>query len=134
VLLISDDEQQTNLAVEVIEGATAPVQGWVSLRSGEKLPAPTVRCRCVASASVRFCTLIRPQPVAESEQRISAKLLAVSSTVRQEKQPPPLALEINVGGHCDHLLLAPSTAGREKRFGTLASSQELFYRRSEISA
>jgi hypothetical protein len=134
LLLIGNDEKRTNLGVEMIAGATEPVQGWVSLRSGEKLPAPTVRCRRMAAAPVRFCTLIYPQPVSKRARCLSAKSLAVSSAATAENPPPPLALEINMGDHCDHLLLAPGTEGTEKRFGAWASNQELFYIRTEISA
>ncbi len=44
----------------IIQGATEPIQGWVSLYSGKKEPAPVLRYRHVGSTPVHFISLLCP--------------------------------------------------------------------------
>jgi hypothetical protein len=49
--------------VDVVRGATDPVQGWVSVESGRREPAPVVRYRREADLPVRFAFLLAVGPV-----------------------------------------------------------------------
>jgi hypothetical protein len=66
---------------EIITGATAPIQGWVSFYSGEKQAAPTLRYRQIRTAPTQFCTVLYPY---QAGRNVAVSVL-------------PLQLDINEG-------------------------------------
>jgi hypothetical protein len=51
-----------SLRVDVVSGATDPVQGWVSFYSGEKLAAPVVTYQQTVQLPALFGTVLYPHP------------------------------------------------------------------------
>jgi hypothetical protein len=121
--------------LEIIEGATEPVQGWVALYSGEKLSAPVLRYRRQVAAPTTFCTLLYPRsPTAPSgsvkatQSPVTAKA-AISDLTRLGASLT--ALTIDTGDHLDCLLIAPGTSGVGKVFGNHETDAELLYMRQQ---
>ncbi|RMF33051.1 MAG: hypothetical protein D6759_07460, partial [Chloroflexi bacterium] len=50
------------LSTQIISGSTQPIQGWVSLESGERLPAPTVCYTWDGPLPLLLATVLFPEP------------------------------------------------------------------------
>jgi hypothetical protein len=57
-------------AGEVLIGETEPIQGWISYRSGEKMPAAVLRLRQVGAVPVQFVTLCAPLSLSGTPPRV----------------------------------------------------------------
>jgi uncharacterized heparinase superfamily protein len=129
------------LQTEIITGATEPIQGWVSLYSGEKRPAPTLRYRREATVPVNFCTVLYPQTVGRASDPVTLTSLSVTlendnSAETQMTGPARqmlTALTIDNDGCVDYLLVEAESnqerRGRRKRFADYTTDAHLFYRR-----
>jgi hypothetical protein len=52
----------SSLQVDIISGATDPIQGWVSFFSGERVAAPVLRYRKDVQVPTSFVTVLYPHP------------------------------------------------------------------------
>ncbi|MCC6454711.1 MAG: alginate lyase family protein [Caldilineaceae bacterium] len=118
-------------SLELITGATEPVQGWVSRYSGEKSPAPVLRYHRQTAAPTCFCTLLYPESAAAAQSSIQATHLAVTTEPTLADQTTLSALRIETDEHLDHLVIAPDSAGIAKRFDGYETDAELLYMRRQ---
>jgi hypothetical protein len=116
-------------SVQLIEGDTDPVQGWVGLYSGEKSPAPALRYHRVADAPTSFCTLFYPQSARSQPKSLGATQLAVTTKPAIADLSGITALAIDTGDCLDYLVIAPGTKGICKRFADYETDAELLYMR-----
>jgi hypothetical protein len=98
----------TPLAAELVRGASAPPQGWVSRRYGEKSPAPVVILRLQAVLPAAVATLLRATPAAATESWRLAPLAA-----RRAEDPAALAFMVESDRRRDLVLYSPSGAPLE---------------------
>jgi hypothetical protein len=130
IIAVNDTES----SIEMIEGALDPVQGWVSLYSGEKRPAPALRYRRTGAAPTYFCTVLYPhsapsKPGARATIKANQVVLATKPSISE--QPGQLALTIEMDETLDHLVIAPGTAGIAKLFAGFETDAELLYMRQQ---
>jgi hypothetical protein len=114
------------LQTELIEGATAPIQGWVSFFSGEKLPAPTLCYRCEAVAPVQFCTVLYPYANGKTAPVVLSPL-AVEVEGRSQADNGVTGLRLEMAAHVDYLVLDRSAATRRKTFAGYETEGPLAY-------
>lgn len=86
-----------NWHVDTIIGATNPIQGWVSLFSGEKKPACVIGYHHEGITPVQFCTILYPYRVGE-EPRVVVSRVDTDDLNR-------LALRIEASEQIDHVLI-----------------------------
>jgi hypothetical protein len=111
--------------LEVIEGATDPIQGWVSTYSGEKEASPVLCYRLQCPVPVRFVTLLIPAGAGDSPPEIRPVL--AGSTPGE-----PLLLDVGFDGYRDLLLIDPNGGGREKRIGEFTTEGRFLVRRQRL--
>jgi hypothetical protein len=142
-----------NLQADIVTGNTAPIQGWVALYSGEKLPAPTLRYRQEGAAPVQFCTVLYPHPGKAAAGFVMPLDKLDRSTqnagTRSNERPAVTvsALDIKADGlaspgadrltglciktdcYVDYLVLDRGPAGTRKFFAEYETDARLFYAR-----
>lgn len=115
-----------NGQIQVIEGATDPIQGWVSLESGVKRAAPVVRYRCRAAPPLAVCTLLYPY------RGVPPPLRAERIPVNGGAQVPALALGITTDTCTDYIML-DHTEGERKQFAGYVTDARLLYVRQDAA-
>lgn len=113
---------------ELVAGATAPIQGWVSPRSGEKQPAPALRYRQQGPAPALFCTVLYPHRAGD-ERAPAIVPLAVEVAGEARRRAQITALCIDGGTWVDYLLVDRGPAGGRKRFAGYETDAPLAYAR-----
>jgi hypothetical protein len=95
------------LQVDVICGATDPIQGWVSFRSGEKLPAPVIRYSAEVQIPARLVTVLYPHPpdAEAAAGRLCASQLHVYASTGESCEAEVCALSIETAEHVDTCVL-----------------------------
>jgi len=119
----------TKPQVDIITGATGPIQGWVSFFSGEKLPAPTLRYRHEGVAPVQFCAVLFPVP-AHGNGSVAASALDVTvggAASVQDGEVTGLCVETETFVDCIVIDRGPS--GACKRFREYETDAQLLYLR-----
>ncbi len=94
---------------EIVTGSNQPIQGWVSFRSGEKLPAPTLRLRQTAPTPLQLCTVLYPYRVGETPN-VTISPLKVNG--RAADDPMLTAVRIETPLHVDELVIDRAGGGR----------------------
>jgi hypothetical protein len=120
---LAESDCQTDLIV----GATAPIQGWVSFFSGQKQPAPTLRCRLTGEAPTRFCTVLYPHAVGQN-----ATIAVEPLDIALAGQPAHIAdrfsaIRVETDRHIDYLAIDRGPAGAVKRFAGYETDASLVY-------
>lgn len=101
------------LRAEIITGATKPIQGWVSFRSGEKQAAPVLRYRQEALAPVQFCTVLYPYRRGEAAP---VKISPLPLEGQGGADPALTALCIETPSRLDYVVIDRGIAARRKVF------------------
>jgi hypothetical protein len=116
------------LEADVIVGETAPIQGWVSLYSGEKLPAPTLRYRQETHAPVQFCTVLYPFP-AGNRMSVSVDRLKVDGPNLEIKDDagPAIGICVQTATFTDYLVMDQRTECSPKEFAGYETDAQLAY-------
>jgi len=117
----------SSLQVEVITGATNPIQGWVSFFSGEKIAAPALKCRKDVQVPTSFVTLLYPHPAgSRNELRVmESRVTARDGRPIDETEVTGLALETT--GYVDTCIIAHDGAPSWKAFAGYESDGDLVY-------
>ncbi len=117
------------LRAEIIEGATGPIQGWVSLFSGEKQPAPTLRYRRKGGVPAQFCTVLYPF-ANQAPPVVTVLPLEVAVEGRRLVANELTGLRIETAGSVDYLVVDRGPVGMRKMFeGYETEAQLTFIRR-----
>jgi hypothetical protein len=120
------------LDTEIVTGATAPIQGWVSFFSGEKQPAPVVRYRQERTAPVQFCTVLYPYP---ASKRAVIRLSPLEVRFKGDQSPADqrrlTGLQIETEAHLDYLLIDQEATGVTKIFAGHETNGYLVYLRRQ---
>ncbi|HXV96776.1 MAG TPA: heparinase II/III-family protein, partial [Anaerolineae bacterium] len=116
---------------EVIIGATAPIQGWVSFFSGEKQPAPTLRYHQEAVAPLQFCTVLYPYQGSKQQVQLSIAPLMVEVQGRSSAKSELTGLRLETATHVDYLVIDRGGAGARKTFGAFETDAQLSYIRCQ---
>lgn len=90
---------QSRLPVEIVCGGTEPIQGWVSLCSGYKEPAPVVCFTQNAQAPAVFCTVLYPY-LPDVPPSVSVTPLAVDGS-------QAVGVHIMAGDYEDWVMIRP---------------------------
>jgi hypothetical protein len=117
----------TNLQTDIIVGETTPIQGWVSLFSGEKKPAPTIRYRQVSDTPAQFCTVLYPSSPKKGQ---SIKLHPLSIKLDGQivtKEVSLIGLQIETDTCVDRILIDNGPAGRLKLFCDFETDGQLVF-------
>ncbi len=113
---------------ELVVGVTAPIQGWVSLRSGEKQPAPVLRYRQQGPVPALFCTVLYPHRAGD-ERAVAVAPLAVEVAGGAQRRAQLTALCVDGGMWVDYLLIDRGPATTRKRFAEYETDAQLVYAR-----
>jgi hypothetical protein len=117
----------TELQMDIITGDILPIQGWVSLFSGEKQPAHTLRYRQEAIAPVRFCTVLYPYPAGENVALAVSPLDARIDGQQRMVGNSLASLRIETDAHIDYLVIERDPAGARKFFVGYETDAQLIY-------
>jgi hypothetical protein len=123
-----------NLQADLIAGATNPIQGWVSLFSGEKVPASALRYRREGPAPVQFCSVLYPCPSGDVPA-----ITNLGPNVKVETRSNPeriislTALCIESGQYTDRLIIDRGPAGTHKVLAECETDAQLLYLRQRKS-
>lgn len=117
------------LRIDIMTGATNPIQGWVSFFNGSKEPAPALRYRQERAAPARFGTVLYPYPAGGSTP-VTVSPLEGSANDR------PLALEQGLTGlqietqaYIDFLVIDHGFQGGIKDFAGYETDASLVFLR-----
>ena len=83
----------TAATTRTIKGATSPIQGWISYRTGKRLAAPVVESRR-SGTRVRFLTLL--VPFARTRPSVSVSNVVLTAT--------GYALTVTIAGHSERVV------------------------------
>jgi uncharacterized heparinase superfamily protein len=123
--------QDHNLSATIIEGSVDPIQGWISLYSGEKKPVPTIRYRKVGIVPVVFTTVLYPYSSGNDKD---VKVYTLELNIDDGK-PNDVSrmtgLRIEMGDYTDYLLLDRGTQGVSKNFNGYQTDAQIAYLRIE---
>jgi hypothetical protein len=123
---------KSDLQADVVTGATAPIQGWVSFFSGEKQAAPTLRYRQKGTAPRQFCTLLYPYPAGES---VSVAVSPLDIKVETDNGLPVesrlTSLRIETDAYLDYLIIDSEASRRSKVFAGYKTDAQLIYLRHQ---
>ena len=118
------------LQADITTGATAPIQGWASFHSGEKLAAPTVCYRQEAVAPVSFCTVLYPYPTRDRASAVTISTLDDEMEGASFHSENGLTnLRIQTDTHTDYLMVDRGPAGVGKAFNGYETDARLLYLR-----
>jgi hypothetical protein len=117
----------SDLAVDVITGATAPIQGWISFFSGEKEAAPTLRYRLTGAAPVQFCTLLYPYS-AGSKPSVNVSVLDIKLDGLSDRSRLT-SLQIETETYFDYLIIDGESTRRLKVFDGYETDAQLIFLR-----
>lgn len=115
-----------DLQAELFTGVTAPIQGWVSFFSGERLPAPTLRYRREATAPVQFCTVLYPYGQNNLSLTVSTPAVEIVNT-NEAADHCLTKLQLETSTYIDYLLIDRAESKRVKRFADLESDATLIF-------
>jgi hypothetical protein len=115
---------------ETIRGAVAPIQGWVSYLSGQKLAAPTLRYRQEGPVPARFCTVVYPHP---TQRRASVKVspLDVETGSGVPVGSEITGLRVETEAHVDYLIVDRGARETRKAFAGYETDAQLLYIRHD---
>jgi hypothetical protein len=111
---------------ELITGASEPIQGWTSLFSGEKQPAPALRCRQEAVVPLEFITILYPHP-ADHAPVVTASPLNVKKEKDALGKEKLTGLRVLVNDYIDYLILDRTPVPAFKSFGDYQTDARLAY-------
>jgi len=118
-----------NLRATIIEGSIEPIQGWVSLYSGEKKPAPTLRYRKVGIAPVGFTTVLYPYSSA-NDKNVQVSTLDLNIGGRQLTDKNNVTgLQIETGAYRDYVVLDRGLQSALKNFEGYQTDAQILYLR-----
>jgi hypothetical protein len=123
--LIQDDVLQA----EIMIAATDPIQGWVSVLSGEKRPAPTLRYRRHARAPQQFCTLLYPHTAHACPSVQISPLAMTCEPDASIDLTHVINLRIETEAYCDYLVLDRDHQAVSKHFADYQAKGWLIYLR-----
>jgi hypothetical protein len=119
--------QPDGLDVEVVTGATEPLQGWVSFYSGQKVPAPVLCYSKTAHAPTAFQTVLYPCPPG-ALPRVEVAPLEVTVSGQQSRfAPTTTGLRLEIGEYVDHLVIAHDGVPCHKAFAGYKSDAGIVY-------
>jgi hypothetical protein len=116
---------------EVIVGATAPIQGWVSFFSGEKQPAPTLCYHQQAVVPLQFCTVLYPYQGSKQQVQLNVAPLMVEVQGRLSARSELTGLRLETATHVDYLVIDRGVTGTRKAFGNFETDAQLSYIRCQ---
>jgi hypothetical protein len=117
------------LQAEIMTGSTEPLQGWVSVLSGEKCPAPTLRYRRNACAPQRFCTVLFPHD-AQAHPTVRVSPLDITMLPGATVDPTRLVgLKIETDFYTDYLVIDQTRQSATKKFLDYQANGWLVYLR-----
>ncbi len=117
----------TELQADMITGDLSPIQGWVSIFSGEKQPAPTLRYRQEAIAPVQMCTVLYPHPAGKSVAPAVSALEVEIDDQHRAVGNSLTGLRVEIDDHVDYLVVERDPAGARKRFAGYETDARLVY-------
>ena len=123
-----------NLQVDILLGKAKPFQGWVSLYSGEKQPAPVLRYRKKTSAPAEFCTVIYPCG-STLKSGIAARSVNVRIDNSQANNEGTIsAVRIETDMNTDYLVVDRGNSETRKFFDKFETDGQLVYLRLDKEA
>ncbi len=117
----------SGLQIDIITGATEPIQGWVSFFSGEKLPAPTLRYRQEAVAPVQFCTVLYPYPAGRNTSVTVSPLDVKINGQLPVAESGLTGLQIETETHLDYLIVTQAPGKGRKVFAKYETDARIIY-------
>jgi hypothetical protein len=114
---------------DVIRGMTNPIQGWLSLFSGEKRPAPVVRYRREDAAPVQFCTVLYPYHQRTTATHTASAVPIDITGMHGEDDSRLTAIRIETEAHVDYLMIDRGPIGTHKAFAEYETDAQLVYTR-----
>jgi hypothetical protein len=108
-------------------GETEPIQGWISYRSGEKMPAAVLRLRLAGAVPVQFVTLCAPLSLSKTPPRV--RIDQVEEAGR--RIPSTRAYGVTVEGDLfhDRFYYALDSRRRQRSFAGLTTNGSFFLAR-----
>jgi hypothetical protein len=95
-------EGPPGVEANVIAGSTAPIQGWVSRHSGEKIPAPVLCLSVNAALPLEFVTVVLPGQI----ESLRLERLPIQTGARIELDPTQaIALRIVTDAWTDEVIV-----------------------------
>jgi len=121
----------SNLKTDIIIGETRPIQGWVSLFSGEKQLAPTLRYRQERAAPAQFCTVLYSFST-KREQSIKLHPLEIKLNGQIAAEESNLiGLQIETDTYIDRILIDQGPAEKLKYFCGVETDGQLIFLRQK---
>jgi uncharacterized heparinase superfamily protein len=111
----------------IIQGQTNPIQGWVSLFSGEKVQAPTICYHQSTTTPALFAAILYPYRSADYPR---PKVSQLSLSLKKNdlvSSSNLLGLKIETSDHIDHFVLDVETNSYQKYFAGFESDGDIIY-------
>lgn len=115
--------------VDIICGATDPIQGWVSFYSGEKLSAPVVSYAITATAPVGLCTVLYPYRSSVAP-RVKVAPVGVSANGNVLSNADAIGMRIEIDQYVDYWVVDRRPNGGFKTFANCESDGRFLYLRT----
>lgn len=127
-LLISNLAEE--LALTKFIGEEDPIQGWISLEYGSKMPAPAVGVESRGELPRVFISVLYPAKQAAQIDNLRIETLPFTIDGEQHDASQAVALKIQSRRSNDYILIAPGLGG-EKHFETFFTTATLFLNRQK---
>ena len=121
------------LQAEIINGATDPIQGWVSFFSGEKVAAPVLVYRKETQVPTCFITVLYPHPANSGAELHVTNLTVTLNDGRLADETEISGLIIETAEHVDTCIVAHNGTLPWKAFIDYESDGDLVHVRRKKS-
>jgi hypothetical protein len=115
------------LSAQVIAGTLDQIEGWVSLRSGERQPAATLRYTRVTSAPTAFYTVLYPCSPGSEQVRHVSTVTVVDEETGAPADGNVTGLKVATDSWVDYVVVDRHRHPVRKRFGEYVTDGQLTY-------
>ena len=115
------------LDVQVVTGATEPIQGWVSFYSGQKVSAPVLCYSQTACVPMTFQTLLYPCPPGPLPRLKVAPLEVTTCEQQPRSELAATGFRLETDECVDHLLIAHHDEPRQEAFAGYESDADIVH-------